>query len=299
MVRVRARSLALVALVAVSSLGCQLPPNFDTSYEVDASRLRERPLDARLAVRRFVDERPDRVWSTSGKLFLTYIPLLPYVEMPFERLDDSIALVSVPIERHGQGFTRGTYLMPAPDVETFTYPASFARAITADLAASGLFRECTYVGEESVEGFDYVLEGVVRKSPLRRTATSFGLGMAGVLLWFLPVPMAKTTAGIEVDLSLVDAATGERVWERRLDGELSRLITLYTSSAMVYGRAGAFSFNLEPPPADSGVNRRSLFGWHFAALRKAMLEARPDLAGALPEQVERPATGSSELDLID
>jgi hypothetical protein len=61
---------------------------------------------------------------------------------------------------------------------------------------------------------------------------------------------------------------------------------LYTSSAMVYGRSGAFSFNLEPPPSDAGVDNRSLFGWHFAALRKAMLDARQDLAATLAARSE-------------
>jgi hypothetical protein len=53
------------------------------------------------------------------------------------------------------------------------------------------------------------------------------------------------------------------------------------SSAMIYGRGGAFSFNLLPPPSDAKVDRHSLFSWHFEALRRGMLEARPDLAAAL------------------
>jgi len=50
---------------------------------------------------------------------------------------------------------------------------------------------------------------------------------------------------------------------------------------MIYGRGGAFSFNLLPPPSDAKVDRHSLFSWHFEALRRAMLEARSDLAAAL------------------
>jgi len=66
-----------------------------------------------------------------------------------------------------------------------------------------------------------------------------------------------------------------------LESDLNRYITLYTSSAMVYGRGGAFSFNLVPPPGDSKVDRRSLFSWHFEALRRGMLESKDDLARAL------------------
>jgi hypothetical protein len=52
---------------------------------------------------------------------------------------------------------------------------------------------------------------------------------------------------------------------------------------MVYGRAGSFSLNVEPSPRNSGVDRRSLFGWHFAALRRAMLASRSELVSALKQ----------------
>jgi hypothetical protein len=120
----------------------------------------------------------------------------------------------------------------------------------------------------------------VRESPLRNSATSFGLGMVGVVLWFIPVPMQKTSASVTVDLQLADARSGEVVWTRSLESDVSRLATMY-SSAIVYGRGGAFSFNLLPPPSDAQVDRSSLFSWHFEALRRGMLEARTDLAAKL------------------
>jgi hypothetical protein len=53
---------------------------------------------------------------------------------------------------------------------------------------------------------------------------------------------------------------------------------------MIYGRGGAFSFNVMPPPADSQVDRFSLFSWHFEALRRGMLDARGDLAATLARE---------------
>jgi len=277
--------ITCTALAAVLLLqGCQLTPNFDTTYEPEPARLRAAPLGGTLAVRSFEEARPPRKWSTSGKIFLLYIPLIPWVTMPFERIDESVRQISDGIERGGRGITLGADVEPAPEFEVYTYPRSFPRAIAHDLAASGLFEECRYVGDESAGDARYVLNGTVRETPLRRSATSFGLGIAGVLLWFLPVPMAKTTAAVEVDLSLVDQQTGEEIWKRTLSSDVSRLFMLYTSSAMVYGRKGAFSFNLEPPPSDAHVDRRSLFGWHFGALRRAMLDARQDLASTLAER---------------
>jgi hypothetical protein len=105
--------------------------------------------------------------------------------------------------------------------------------------------------------------------------------MAGVLLWILPVPMAKTTASLDLDLVLTDRETGDVVWTKRLDESIRRYYTLYTSSAMIYGRGGAFSFNLVPPPSDSKVDRRSLVSWHFETLRRAMLDSRNEIAAAL------------------
>jgi hypothetical protein len=261
--------------------GCQLTPTFDASYQPESSRLVASPLPGSLAVRRFDEARPPRLWSTTGKIFLLYIPLIPWVTMPFERIDESAKQISDGIEKGGRGMTLGADVQPAPDYETYAYPESFARAIAGDLAASGLFAECRYVGDESAEGAAYLLSGKVRASPLRRSATSFGLGMAGVLLWFLPIPMSKTTSAVEVDLSLVDQKSGQEIWNHRVTSDVSRYFMLYTASAMVYGRSGAFSFNLEPPPSDAGVDRRSLFGWHFAALRRAMSAARQDLAATL------------------
>lgn len=273
--------LAITVAVALLLGGCQLTPNFDARYQAEPARLRATPLPGTLAVRRFEEARPPRLWSTAGKTFLLYIPIIPWITLAYERVDESVRQISDGIERSGRGITLGADVQPAPDYETYTYPASFPRAIADDLAASGLFEECRYVGAGSTEGARYVLSGSVRESPIRRSQTSFGLGMAGVLLWFLPIPMAKTTGAVEVDLSLVDQQSGEEIWKRTLESDVSRYFMLYTSSAMVYGRSGAFSFNLEPPPSDAGVDKRSLFGWHFAALRKAMLDARRDLAATL------------------
>lgn len=159
--------------------------------------------------------------------------------------------------------------------------SSCPAAIVEDLASAGLFDGVDFVEDGVTDGYRYVLSGTLHASPLRTTTTSFGLGMAGVLLWILPVPMAKTTASLDLDLVLTDRETGDVVWTKRLDESIRRYYTLYTSSAMIYGRGGAFSFNLVPPPSDSKVDRRSLFSWHFETLRRAMLDSRNEIAAAL------------------
>ena len=268
-------------VLAILSSGCQLTPNFKTGYQVDQMKLSAgAPKDA-LAVRRFEDNRAPRVYTSAGKLFLTYVPLIPYVSFPFERIDESVRIQSENIRVGGRGITLAAKQNVAPDYEEYTYPASIAKAISDDLAASGLFKEVAYVGNGTAQGQRYLLNGSVKKSTFQRSATSYMLGMPGVLLWFLPIPMAKITGTIDVDLTLTDTQSNQVVWQKNLTSKVTRLITLYTSSAMVYGQAGAFSMNVEPPPADAKVDHRSLFGWHFEALRRAVAEAKPELAQAL------------------
>jgi hypothetical protein len=264
------RAIATLTLLLFVS-ACQLTPTFTTGYEIPA-RLTVETSDRSLAVVPFTEGRPPRLYTTTGRMFLTYVPLLPYVSSPFERLDESVKKQSDSISAGGRGITMGAAQGVAPPYEEYTYPRSFPRAIADDLHASGLFREVRFVEEDAVSGFDYVLSGSVRESPLRSTATSFGLGMVGVLLWIIPVPMQKTTASVTADLTLTDVRSARMVWTHSLHSEVSRYATMY-SSAMIYGRGGAFSFNLLPPPSDAKVDRHSL--------RRGMLEARPDLAAAL------------------
>jgi hypothetical protein len=260
--------------------GCQLTPTFTTGYWYDRAALRPAPVAGALAVRRFEEERPPRKYSTAGRIFLTYVPLLPYVTQPFERLEESVRMISEEIRVGGRGMTLGANPGVAPEYDGYVYTASMARAIAEDLGASGLFTEVVYVGDEPPGVRRFELRGALRESPIERYTTSYGLGMAGVLLWILPVPIGKTTSEVAVDLTLTDRNSGAVLWQHTLDGRVSALFTMY-NRALVYGRAGGFSFQLHRPPGDAQVDRQSLFGWHFEALRRAMAAAKPDLARAL------------------
>ena len=265
--------------------GCQFTPRFTVGYDTTFQTLLSNPINGTLAVQDFKEARAPRVYSTAGKLFLTYVPLLPYVSMPFERLDESVEIQSRNIKLFGKGMTwvTGARQNVAPPFEEYTYPVSFARAIADDIRASGLFKDVVFVSEKGSSGHRYLLTGKVLRSPYQWTATSYMLGAPGVLLWILPIPMSKVSAEVEVDLVLRDTRTGEIIWTYKLLGNAKRYITLYTSSAMIYGRGGVYSMNIKPPPRKSKVDRRSLFGWHFECLRRGMVTAKYSLADALAE----------------
>lgn len=279
----RLGACSIAAVGALLATACQLTPTFTTGYRVDRTAA-SAPSHRTLAVEPFSEEREPRYYSTQGRLFLTYVPLIPYVTIRFERLEESVRIQSDAIAAGGAGLTRGADQPVAPPFESYYYPNSFPRAIGEDLAATGLFEKVEYLPEAEAKSADFVLRGALKSTPLRTSTTSYCLGVAGVLLWLLPVPMAKTTAEVSLDLSLTDNASGNVVWQKHVSGELHRYFTLYTSSAMVYGRGGAFSFNLVPPPSDAEVDPRSLFSWHFEALRRAMLESKTDLAAALRDR---------------
>lgn len=276
------RTLMLCLTISVSfftCLGCQLTPTFSTGYEYDSTQLLSEPLDSTLAVLRFEDARPGRLYTSMGKLWMTYVPLLPYVKFPYERLEES---VQVQTERSGgsPGNRKGS----APELEQYAYPKSFAQAIAEDLDSAGLFEDVVYIGETGAGDHRYILEGTLKETPYRYAITSFMFGAPGVLLWLLPIPVEKATGEIDLDLKLTDRQTGNTIWTHNVHGEVSRLYSLYTGSAMVYGRGGAWALNVKPPPRDSGVDRRSLFSWHFAALRRGMAEAKPSLAEAIAKE---------------
>ncbi|MGH7785521.1 MAG: hypothetical protein ACRERC_01570 [Candidatus Binatia bacterium] len=264
----RAVDRVVVVLLSMVVSGCTIRANLDTGFVQWPPSATTEKRDA-LAVQRFVDERPPRVYTTGGRGFMTYIPVLPYVAMPFERLDESALKAGVEV-----GATM-------PPFEQFTYPVSMARAIAVDLKASGLFEDVVYVGSDSPAAYRYALSGTLRASPLEKDLTSYGLGFVGVLVWLVPIPIGQTWASVTLDLVVTDTVTQERVWQRRLQREYSKWFTFWNSGpTLVYG--GVASFDIKQVPYPAGVDRNSLFSWHFEILRQAMQGVPQEIAAALP-----------------
>lgn len=276
------KRLGLAAQIALALIcaGCAVTPTFTTGYRVaPPADAQPTPLAGSLAVRRFTDERPARLYTTQGRVFLLYVPLVPYVSLDFERLDETVPLLSAQIPEPGMN-VGGAIQNRAPEQSTYSYPSSMAKAVADDLAARRLFRSVEYVGDQPAGDEEYVLNGTLIATPLRMSATSFGLGMPGVLLWLVPVPMVKATGGVELRLTLTESGSGRVVWDRTLRAEVSELDNFYTSTGVLYG-GGAFSYQMLLPPDEAQVDRDSLFAWQFEALRRGMSDGTPSLEEAL------------------
>jgi len=247
--------------------GCQLTPTFTLGYEPEIDpRLLNLKTEAKLAVVQFDDMRPEKEYASMGRIFLTYVPLVPFIRVPYERMDELVNDISFKIALGGRGMTLAAKQNAAPPLAETRYPVSMAKAVAKDMGQ--YMGKAEFVSAPPKKGYDYVLKGVLRATPVTNWNTSYCLSIFGVLLWFTGLPCGGCTGSTEIDLVLEDK-TGRKIWEGKLDGGDGKLITLYTSSAMVYGRSGAFSMNIYPC-WERGINSRSLFAWNFAALKDGM-----------------------------
>ncbi len=278
--------IAVLAVLFALASGCQLTTNFVTGYtpRLDHDLLASRT-EARVAVVFFEDARPEKEYTSTAWLFLTYVPIIPFVTMSYERMDEIIAEISEQMSVSGRGafgargFSKGLGASqpPAPPFAEMCYPATMAKAVADDIGQ--YVGKAEYAEKAPAGGFDYVLKGRLVETPYKNWGTSYCLGIAGVLLWMLGPPIGGCTSSTVLDLTLEDPK-GRVVWQGRASGSASKLVTLYTSSAIVYGGSGAFSLNVYPCWDDT-VNCRSPFAWNFLSLKEGMEAVRGDLIRAI------------------
>lgn len=265
----RVRTPAGLLLIAMTC-ACAYTPTTSLAY-------RPIPVDAKpsvkrmLVVRPFAEARPPRSYPSSfGSMFKTYIPLLPYVQIPYERLDETSLIHEDAKKDRGKPLDR----------ETQHFTRSMASAIADDLRASGLFSEVRLLSaaEEPLAG-SYVLDGELKSTEFDVNATSYMLGIAGVLLWILPIPCGWETGDVDADLRLSDP-DGHVVWRGDLSGRGQRIFTLYNSG----GAPVSSRYRLEIKrygSNDEGIDGDSLWAYHASAIRSGMGTLKQSLAAYL------------------
>jgi hypothetical protein len=259
----RLRGFIAIFLVISLAGGCAYVPT--RSLEYDPIRVTGVGSSTSvLVIRNLAEARSERYYPSGlGRGFLTYVPLIPYVKIPYERLDESDQM-----HRRKQGQTLG---------EDSHFTVAMTKVIAADLEVSGLFREVRYIGDDPVsEDADFVLEGDLESTQFDTYLTSYMLGMAGVLLWLLPIPLGKNEAAVEASLRLSDR-DGQEVWSGKLNGAGARIFTFYNSG----GAAVTSPFMLEIKKYstnDEGIDGASLWAYHASALRSGMAEVKASLA---------------------
>jgi hypothetical protein len=260
-------AVALLVAAAASVSGCSYIATTRLDY-APAGALGQPPAPTSIAVVPLAEERPERSYPVQfNRMFLTYVPLIPYVSIPYERLDESYD-----VTRRERGW-------PHEPNEHFTI--KMAEAMANDLRQSGLVEDVRFAPEGTAEA-DYVLSGTLKKSEFDVNATSYMLGMPGVLLWLLPIPIGSNTAEVEIDLALRDRS-GRTVWQYPLRGNARKIFTLYNSSGAPV--SNVFSLEIKRYGSnDKGIDGDSLWAYHADALRSGMGEAKASLAQYLATQ---------------
>ena len=263
------RSSLLWLLMCAVASGCTYVPTTNLRYDpVATTGVARSPLS--LAVLPLSEARGPKLYpSMQGHLFKTYIPLLPYIRIPYERLDESHIL-------HQKN------LGSQEPMEQQHFTTAFALEIARDLDQSGMFREVRFAPTEAdATGADLVLSGALRSTEFDVYASSYMLGIVGVLLWLVPVPVGKVKATVSLELTLRDQ-TGAQVWSHASSRTASKLFTLYNSD----GESTSSPYRVEIKrygSNDLGIDGDSLWAYHAEALRAVVGEAKASLATHLAQ----------------
>lgn len=257
-----------ISAVLIGSLltGCSYVPTRSLAYEPIPVATPTRS-DRILAVRALLEDRPERAYPNMfGSLFLTYVPLIPYITISYERLDESDE-----VHKRSKGLVWS-------DESAMTH--LLMMAVAKDLKSAHFFSEVRLIGDEPIEAdVDYVLEGSLESTAFNVYTTSYGLGMAGVLLWILPIPMGQQEGNVEISLSLRDRS-GQKVWSDRLIGEGSRFYTMYNSGGA--GISSRYSLEIKRyGNNDEGIDGDSIWAYYASAMRTGMKDIKESLASFL------------------
>jgi hypothetical protein len=107
------------------------------------------------------------------------------------------------------------------------------------------------------------------------------LGMAGVLLWLLPIPIGKDQATVSLELTLRDG-NGTRLWSHSSNQTASKVFTLYTAGGE--STSSRYRINITRYGTNKlGIDGDSLWAYHAEALRAALGESKVSLAEYLAE----------------
>lgn len=257
------RRVISAALCLSLAVGCTYIPTTSLRYDPIEVSVPSAP-SLRLAVLPLEEERGVRRYpGLQGHMFATYIPLIPYIKVPYERLDESHML-----HQQNQGSVVDAN-------EHFTI--AIAKQIARDLSSSGLFADVWFASTESAtSGADLVLSGSLRSTEFDVYASSYMLGAAGVLLWYLPLPVGRDKATVSMDLILRDRA-GRELWSHPVSKSASKIFTMYNSTGE--STSSRYRITIKRYGSnDLGIDGNSLWAYHAEAVRAAVGEAKSSMA---------------------
>jgi hypothetical protein len=96
------------------------------------------------------------------------------------------------------------------------YPSEdIARAVAAELQASGLFREVFF--STGLSDGELVLKIAIRSTLQEGKVITYGLSVYGPLLWLIGFPAGTASNELKLDFDLQDRASGRSLWSARCE----------------------------------------------------------------------------------
>ena len=284
--------IALILLVCPAVSGCFLPPAYEESFNVtlrtwedpDLVDLKKK-LKSKVSLRVvLLDERPEKYHSGMLRIFMSYIPLLPYYSLAHERLDDVTADLNRGLSDRQLDQWRDRGGPPLPAAGSYSYPAAMARAIADDFRF--YLRSASHSTGSRGWTSGYVLRGKLVSTRIGQWGTSYCLGPLGVLLWPI-LPLGGVNAETIIDFVLEDSQ-GETIWTGTLDGRARKLVhisTMVPEPSTPYG----FELGLFAPSrlATPNVQTSSMFYWNFAALENGLRPLKREILEAIARHERR------------
>lgn len=190
----RRTCLVLVLSGLLPLMGCGATAKF--VYPAKASNLvqfSDKPLfPQKVAVVPFEELRDDR--NEASTYFLYAVPLMPYGWATYERPDAARMFLTL------RSFE-------------FNVPEDLAKAAVTSIRKSGLFNDVffTFGGEKSAA--ELVFLGQVISTKYEGSIYSYGLSIAGPLLWYLGLPAGSSINHLVVKFTLRETKSNKVLWE--------------------------------------------------------------------------------------
>lgn len=204
--------LFLISIFLVSSIGCATQRGW--RYTPSSMQSRKPLINKTLAVAPFVDAREDK---NKDSLLMYMVPIVPYGKCDY----------SAP-EGGGQKLSS----MP---IWQFRPSEDLAKAAAEELNASGLFKEVFFTQRPS-EG-DLVFRGKINSTRYKGKMMSYGLSVYGPMLWLIGLPAGNVENELNVDFSLEDNSTKEKLWSKNFEEE-------YKKTAFIYNLPSDFAYDI-------------------------------------------------------
>lgn len=106
-------------------------------------------------------------------------------------------------------------------------------AIRKEIQTYNRFQDVYFQTESDSKDSDYIIQGKLLKTEVKKAITVYGLSIFGVYLSLLGLPMTYTEIDVEFEISLLERKSNRILVSRRYEGKKDYLGNLYTQHYLI------------------------------------------------------------------